>query len=141
MIDRISRDKLALALRRYVSAKITNDELDDLGLSYQDVAVYELHRDSWYLYDDMTEHKAIGQYRVSKENRTIIARWILFLQSDREFLWIKTSPKTVLLNILSFGAYFRNDRKKGDFNVYPFYKVKDFKKESLNPRFLHGESL
>ena len=141
MIDRTSRDKLALALRRYTSGKITNYELDDLELNYQDTAVNQIHLDSWYLHDDMTEHKAVGQYCVSKENRTIIARCILFLQSDREFLWIKTSPKTVLLNILSFGTYFKINRKKGDFNVYPFYKVKDFKKESLNPKFLHGGSL
>ena len=78
MIDRISRDKLALALRRYTSGKITNDELNDLELNYQDSAVHEIHFDSWYLYDDTTEHKAVGQYYVSKENRTIIARWILF---------------------------------------------------------------
>ena len=138
MIDRISRDKLALALRRYVSGKITNDELDDLEISYQDITVKELHLDSWYLYDDRTEHKATGKYRVNNEDKKKIAKFILFLQSNQEFLWMETSPKTVLLNIATFGYYFKNNRKKGDFDAYPFHNHKDFEKELLHPRFLQG---
>ncbi|MGZ5567444.1 MAG: hypothetical protein ACXWKG_10545 [Limisphaerales bacterium] len=53
MIHRASRDKLATALRQYVSGRITNDDLDDIDVDWRDRAAVAVKERSWSLYDDI----------------------------------------------------------------------------------------
>lgn len=75
------RRRYAALLRRYFSGKVTNfqyeKEAEDLPY---EPAVHEIHTDAmWFLYDDIREHRALP---LSREDRRIIARIILFLRTD-----------------------------------------------------------
>ena len=52
MIDRPSRNKLATAIRQYVSGRITNDNLDDIEIDWRDSGALAVKERAWSLYDD-----------------------------------------------------------------------------------------
>jgi hypothetical protein len=88
MIDRVSRDALAQALRHYVAGLITNDDLDDvITMRGPDRGVVAVSEMAWTLYDDMVEHRATGEHALDKEGRHEIVRWIAFLYSNEEYSW------------------------------------------------------
>jgi hypothetical protein len=87
MVHRASRNKLAEALRQYVSGRITNDDLDDIQVDWRDNGAVAIKERSWLLYDDTYNHRATGKHALTGPARTEIARWILFLHSDREYTW------------------------------------------------------
>ena len=62
MIHRESRDRLAEALRHYVSGQITNFKLDTVKIDKRDRGAYAVSEATWGLYDDMSKHKATGHY-------------------------------------------------------------------------------
>ena len=114
---------------------------------------------SWCLYSDLEEHKLKGRHELSKEHLKDIARCILFLLSDLEYEWpyidIKNplfglSFKELILSILTLGQYFRNKKKDiekeyeqikllGDFDVWPFFSLKDYEAQLLLQPFLNGQ--
>ncbi|WP_373034219.1 hypothetical protein [Sulfurovum sp.] len=140
MIDRSSRDKLAEALRQYVSGRITNDVLDDIVIDKRDNGAVAVKSAAWYLYDDLHEHKATDRFYIGKKERKEIARWILFLQSDQEYIWPETSMLDSLLIILTFGLYkrvvLRRWSQVGDASVWPFGSQEELKKSASNPKLL-----
>jgi len=69
MVDRLSRDKLAEALRQYVSGRITNDTLDDIKVDKKDHGAVAVKEAAWYLYDDLHEHKAMDNFYIDKKDR------------------------------------------------------------------------
>jgi hypothetical protein len=92
MIDRVSRDALAQALRHYVAGLITNDDLDDIVMmvecdAHSDQGVVTVAEMAWNLYDDTYEHRATGKHAFDRKGRHEIARWIAFLYSDEEYSW------------------------------------------------------
>ena len=148
MVHRSSRDALARALRHYVAGLITNDELDELEVDWRDRGAVAVHERAWALYDDMYTHRATGDHYISRELRREIARWILFLHSDLEYLWPEFSfmqIKNWLMNFLTFGWWERNKARifnefmqAGDFSVWPFISARDFEQSVSNPKFLAG---
>ena len=56
MIHRESRDRLAEALRQYVSGRITNDDLDSVDVDWRDRGAIAIQCMAWQLYDDMRTH-------------------------------------------------------------------------------------
>lgn len=142
MIDKVSRDKLAEALRQYVSGRITNYTLDDIKVDKRDHGAAEIKLAAWYLYDDLHEHKALDSFYIDKENRKEIARWIVFLQSNEEYIWPKMKIVDMLLSILTFGLYGKVIQKRwkklGDTSVWPFDSDKKLKKALEKPRLLAG---
>lgn len=127
MIDREGRDRLALALRRLASGRITNVEFDDLmidfiaagaqngrcGCGYDtrglpshvcpecgrstDLALSELAHFGWCLYDDFRTYRLRGPDALSPETRRMVARAVVFLKSDTEYIygpvvWCATWP-------------------------------------------------
>ena len=79
MIHRESRDRLAEALRQYVSGRITNDELDDVEIDWRDRGAIAVKEMAWQLYDDMRTHYVEGDLGKCSEGRRTIARWVIFL--------------------------------------------------------------
>ena len=130
MIDRGSRDRLAVALRHYVAGLITNDDLAEVEVDWRDrgaVAVYEM---SWQLYSDYTHQYAKGKHHLPKEVKREIARWIAFLYTDREYLWPEYSFNQIVnwpMNLVTFGWWERWKKRKweefleaGDYSAWPF---------------------
>lgn len=84
MIDRTSRSKLVLGLRRYAAKIITNDDLQYLWSRSDNLAVNAVEAMAWRLYCDMSGHRAQGRHALTKEMRRAVARWVLFLRTDYE---------------------------------------------------------
>ncbi len=146
MIHRPSRNILAEALRQYVSGRITNDELDDIAIDWRDRGAIAVKEMAWGLYDDMHEHKASGEHYLNKEARHDIARWIIFLHSDQEYIWPEYSFIQIInlpINILTLGWWERKKEKKwqefqesGDFKAWPFASNEEFEKCKARPKLL-----
>ena len=75
-----------LGLRQYVSGRVSNDTLYDLKINSEDFGVQAIKHASWFLYDDLYEHKANGKHRIEKDSRHEVSKWIVFFQSDEEYL-------------------------------------------------------
>ncbi len=148
MIHKESRNRLAEGLRHYVSGQITNDDLDDIDVDWRDRGAVAVKEMAWNIYEDIGEHKAEGKYHLEKKERKEIARWIVFLHSDREYIWPEYSFLQIVnwpMNILTFGWWEKAKRKKweqfleaGDFDVWPFCSKAELKKAINKPRLLRG---
>ena len=148
MIHRPSRNRLALALRRYVAKRITNDDLDSVAVDWRDRGANAVKQLSWQIYDDTYAHKAVGRHALSRELKLEIARWVLFLQSDQEYLWpeynfIRIAPG--IGSFFTFGWWGRRERTRwnqfleaGDFSVWPFINKEAEARARSKPLFLSG---
>lgn len=143
MIDRTSRDKLAEALRQYASGRITNYAFDDIDVDKRDLGAVEVKHAVWHLYDDLYEHKAVNNFYINKNARKEIARWIVFLQSDKEYIWPKMSVIDMLLSVLTFGFYGKLLQKQwgkmGDSDAWPFIDKNELNKVISKPKLLAGK--
>lgn len=148
MIDRESRDRLAVALRHYVAGVATNDDLDDVVVDWRDRGAVAVKEMSWRLYSDHKRHYAKDEYYLGKEERREIVRWIAFLYSDREYLWPEYSFIQItdgFMNFLTFGLWGRWTNRKweefleaGDFSVWPFSSKAELENAIKRPRLLTG---
>ena len=146
MIHRESRDRISVALRRYTAGMITNDELDCVDVDWRDRGAVAVKERAWGLYDDMNQHKAKGKYYLDKQARREIAKWIIFLHSDKEYLWPEYSFiqfGTLLFDLLTFGWWGRNKSTRwdqfvaaGDFNAWPFISDQDLSNAIDSPKLL-----
>jgi hypothetical protein len=139
MIDRNSRDKLALALRRYAAKRITNDELEDAVDHSQDRGIAAIQDMAWRLYSDMFCHRADGPYTLNKGTRRTMARWIIFLRTDYEYSWPdydfrqpENSLDQFVRDFFTAGHSSKKKRQRwqdfvgaGDFEVWPFLHKRD----------------
>jgi hypothetical protein len=141
MIDRNTRDTLAELLHRFVAGRLTNDEFSDRVPASDDQAVPEITRESWYLYDDLQEHRLTGKWRIGKPGRTEVARWILFLKTDLQYEWPRVNRWLLLVmvvpNLLTIGLLGVLLRHwyatHGDFDVWPFMRSEDFETALRTP--------
>jgi hypothetical protein len=99
MICRESRDRLALALRRYVSCRISNDELHEIPVDARDRGALAVKHAAWMLYSDLKNHFNVGKYELSPQGRREVARLIVFLHSDIEYQYPDWSPDAGLQDV------------------------------------------
>jgi len=88
MIDRESRNQMALALRRLGSGRITVYEFDDISTKLKvsdDPILRAVHREAYWAFVNAGPSRYVGSNRLSRESRRSIARTVLFLISDHEF--------------------------------------------------------
>jgi len=139
MIDRISRDKLAETLRQYTSGRITNDTLDDLKINNEDYGVLAVKEASWFLYDDLYQHKAVGKNSIDKDNRHEVSKWIIFLQSDEEYLWPRPSIIQKISSILTLGLYKLKTLSNEEKEAWPFYTNESLENALKKPKLFSGK--
>ena len=90
-MEKTGRDKAILVLRRYMSGKISNDELEkEWPKANKELAEIFKHG-VWHIYSDLERHFNTGRHKLSKDGKTEVARWILFLQSDQTYTWPTTN--------------------------------------------------
>lgn len=154
MIARDSRNRLAEALRHYVSGRITNDELFTASASVdpRDPGVEAVKWASWMLYDDLKEHFVENSLPSHSAARREVARWIVFLHSDEEYLWPGSPGSLVnvfhnVANFLTFGWWWKRMVKKweqrvgnGDYSMWPFSGRAEFERATKQPRLLPGST-
>lgn len=150
MIHRDSRNRLAKALRQYISGRITNDDLDEVEVDWRDRGAAAVKEMAWQLYDDLRTHYVEGDLGRGSEGRKTIARWIAFLHSDREYLWPEYSFMQIVnwpLNLLTLGRWEKMKKKRweqfleaGDFEVWPFCAREELEAVLPQPKLLAGRS-
>jgi hypothetical protein len=148
MIDRVARKQAAEAIRHFVSGQITSDEfLRRYPSSNRDPVIWALDDTVWCLYDDIVTHKLTGKYALPKEVKKQVARWLMFLYSDEEYLWprigrpgFRSHSEPLWLSwIFGFGQ--RRLKKflaSGDYDLWPFIKREGFERARKKPVLLTG---
>jgi len=132
-----------------VSGRITNDELDDVQVDWRDRGAVAVKEMAWGLYDDMYEHRAIGRHSIIGEDRREVARWIVFLHSDCEYIWPEYSfiqtKVSWLEDALTLGLWKKHREQKwrefvqaGDFDRWPFVCSSDLASAIADPRLFAG---
>ncbi len=125
MIDRDARNRLAELIRGLVSGLITNDQFEEAIPRSGDAAIGEVYiKGAWFLFDDFREHKLSGKYSLSKDDKSVTARWVLFLKTDIEYEWPSPSFKERFLHFVSLGMLGKSTRKlwtvTGNVAYWPF---------------------
>jgi hypothetical protein len=148
MVQRESRRRLAELLRGLVAGRITNDEFElAIPRDSGDSAVREVFRDgAWFLYDDLHEHRLVGKYRLSRDGRDEVARWVLFLESDLEYEWpVPPMWKRVAFMLASVGTLGllaaimrRRNSRNGALAVWPFRTLSAYEAALRHPPYLNG---
>ena len=148
MIHRQSRNELALILRQYVAGLKTNDDLDNVVVDCRDRGAMAVKQEAWFLYDDNYQHRAIGQHSIGRSDRREIARMILFLHSNKEYLWPDYRSVPIFdftLNLFTLGlwgkkAHFKYKQflEAGDFKAWPFISDIELEHALVNPKYLAG---
>jgi hypothetical protein len=149
MVDNESRSLLAENIRHLVAGIITNYEFEEstFGAKTDDGVIKDLIDVIWTQYDDLKEHK-LDVDTLSQEDYKTFARFILFLKSDQEYKWPKSSvfdPFIILLSkVFTLGIYTRKmDREyatAGDIKYWPFINKEDFELAKKHPKYLNGNA-
>ena len=150
MVDRESRDACAQLLRRLMRGEMEGEEyefaVDELGSS--DPGIRAINTQAWACYSDYSP----VERSVARAVRPEIARSILFLQSDAEYLWPPYPcgdypTYNWLFNLCTLGWWehrkadrLREWQKLGDWSVWPFHSRADHDTACARPRFLVGSS-
>src|ERR1044072_1986353 len=148
MIDRVARKQAAEAIRHFVSGQITNDEfIRRYPSSKYDPVIWALDDTAWCLYDDSATHTLTGEYVLTKEFKKQVARWLMFLYSEEEYLWprigkpgFRSSSESLWLSwIFGFGQRrLKKFMASGDYEVWPFINRESFDRARKNPVLLRG---
>jgi hypothetical protein len=132
VIDRPLRDELIILLRDLSEAN--RNQFRAPFTRSGDRAVREVAEQAWLLCRDLPEPGSAGRKKQLREARGEIARWTLFLQSEREYEW-PVLPKWArvlgfLPSVLTFGLFWAPYRwwfkRSGDAQVWPFIDEKQF---------------
>jgi hypothetical protein len=146
VVDSAARKEYAALLRRFAAGVITNREFERRMPDWREITLREIDWAVWPLYDDLHEHKLVGDYHVTPSGRECIARMILFLRSDLPYRWPRETGlaqlPALLLSVLTLGRFgkwwFRYRAPDGDQSVWPFYTSAEYEEALTNPPYLRG---
>jgi hypothetical protein len=88
-----TRTEFAQLLRALFTGRITNDDFDEkaiplaLGRDFTIAQIFWVG--AWPSYSDNRVYKLIGPDALSRKDKKIVARWILFLKSGLPYSWPK----------------------------------------------------
>ena len=134
-------------MRRYAAKRLTNDDLDSVDVDWRDRGAVAVKQMAWRLYDDLHTHRATGRFALARNERRTVARWVVFLQSDEEYLWpeydfVSVSP--AMLSFFTLGWWGRKQSRRwneymeaGEFEAWPFISKQAEKAASAKPKFLN----
>ena len=103
MVDRASRRTVSELLRHLVSGQITNEDFEDrMPKKSPDPIIWEMFQIGWSLYSDYRTYRLTGRDRVDPTDRHVVARCILFLQTEFQYEWpVLPRGRAVLLRVAS----------------------------------------
>jgi hypothetical protein len=153
MIDHAARDQLSRNLRRLVSGKISNDQFEEGIPTTEDSAIAACADMAGLLYSDLKEHRLVGRNSIGPSDRREVLRWILFLDSEFEYLWPRMRlPGLQPLRLVSPAAtrwlHWPNAISpsqaaeflaSGDHTAWPFISRSEYRHALRNPRRLAGK--
>jgi hypothetical protein len=153
MIDRLARDQLSRNLRLLVSGNLSNDQFEDRIPKTEDAAIAAFTNMAWLLYSDMKEHRLVGRDSIGPSDRREVLRWILFLDSDFEYLWPKmqlpgTQPLRRVRPAITRWLHWPDSISpeqaasflaSGDHNAWPFVSRAEYRRALRDPRRFAGK--
>ncbi|MEA2165573.1 MAG: hypothetical protein QOK37_3700 [Thermoanaerobaculia bacterium] len=134
MIDQPHRGQLMILLRDLSEGAASRDQFRAPFSRSDDLAVREIAEQAWLLCRDLPEPGSAGRKKRLREARGEVSRWILFLESEREYEWPSLSPLARVLgfipSLISFGLFWAPYRwwfkRSGDYRVWPFIDEQQF---------------
>jgi hypothetical protein len=155
---------MAEIIRQLASGTITNDQFEDRcpKSTEDDCAIGELYNICYSLFDEMHEHKMRGRYRLSKFQREVLARCVLFLHTDIEYewdkkakwLWVRPNQRSGYFDQIVFTSISKKARNLQkrllreedklakqeliDDRIWPFHSRRDYKEALKHPVYLAG---
>jgi len=148
MIDRAARDRFSQGIRALAAGLVTNDEFEDTRyypLKSADRAISAIYQDgACGLYADEDDVRLIGARALSREDKTQVARWVLFLKTDLPYEWPMLSfPRMFALslaNLVTLGLagrlYSNWCIRQGEPEVWPFIRDSDYTAALERPVYL-----
>jgi hypothetical protein len=144
-IELQSRKRFAELIRQLASGRLTNDEFQDasglLARDSNDPAIHELRREMWVTYSDLYEHRLIGRHKLSRADRHVVVRMVVFLHSDLPYEWPLKAQTGCLLGLMrrvrpvaSHGT--ARSGEAGDQCVWPFFRSEDLATAAARPTLL-----
>ena len=104
MLDRTARSRMCELVRALSTGNISNYAFEDALPSSPDKAISGVFgHGAWHLYCDTREYKLTKKYALTRAERTMVARWILFLKSEQVYSWPEASFADRLLSCISLG--------------------------------------
>ena len=144
-MDRKARDIVAEVLRHFISGQITNFDFEDKIPITKDPVIWAIEDCVWCFYDDFTKHKMKGNWALPQESKLQMARWLVFLYSNEEYMWPKISYPGLRPVEYGFLAKLFNKHKAqeifmgtGDYSVWPFISKATYNNAKQNPVLLAG---
>lgn len=147
-IDHVARKQLATLARRLAAGSITNEQFEESLPGSRDAALHDIYFNAlWPLYDDFEEHKLVGRWALTREQRTCVARIVLFLQSGLPYRYPRITGiaqlPVILLSLASlgrFGRYWRRHQwRDADISLWPFHSRGEYEAALQRPAFLNGD--
>jgi hypothetical protein len=144
VVDRKARNGYAELLRHFAAGRVLNWHYEDASDAFtdsDDPAIFRVFGAMWPAYCDIRKHYMTGEHCLDKSGRAIVARYILFLHSDREYEWPVPGRWRLFLNLLTLGIWGLLNplpQSGGDEAVWPFFRRSDLEEEAARPRLLAG---
>jgi hypothetical protein len=134
VIDRLLRGQLTVLLRDLSEGNARRDQFRAPFSRSKDLAVREIAEQAWLLCRDLPEPGSAGRKKRLREARGEVSRWILFLESEREYEWPSLSSAArvagFIPSVITFGLFWAPYRwwfrRRGDSRVWPFIDEKQF---------------
>jgi hypothetical protein len=152
MVDRDGRNRLAECIRHLAAGVLTNRQFEATAeFDSADPAIRAVFWGGpWFLYDDFSNYRLRGGYRLTPAVRREAARWVLFLKTDLPYEWpivrrsILGDAIWLLTNVATVGHVARvaqcRFQKYGDISVWPFIHRSDYEAALGNPPYLSRPS-
>jgi len=147
MVDREARDEAAELVRQFISGKTFNFDFEDAVPVSADPAIHAIWDSLWPFYCDFRKHKMKNEWAIAPELKHQMARWVLFLHTDEEYLWPKISypgirPKHIgpLARLLGLDRKQNIFLQSGKHAVWPFISEESFINAKKHPKLMMGSS-
>ena len=135
MVDRPTRDRLALLLRRLASGRLTTHDFEVAALERSpDPAVGAVRDWAVVFLCDLRGPRLVGRHALTAPERRAVARAVLFLRGALPYQWPPKPRWTILRSVawlLTLGrvqsgaAAWAAWRRAGDIEVWPYTRATD----------------
>ncbi|MSU90423.1 hypothetical protein GE300_12475 [Rhodobacteraceae bacterium 2CG4] len=144
-VDSAARRRAALLLRRLVSGRIASDAFEAAMPDSRDPAIGAIWQSAWCFYSDGAPELS-GRHALHPIERRECLRWILFLDSDRPYVWPRhrlpafrpLPDSTRRVSLFGGRRRARAFLGAGDYRAWPFACPGDEAAARRHPRRLAG---
>ncbi len=117
--------KYAQLVRHFYSGRLTNHEYElacDSILQDADQAINQIYCQLWTTYCDFREHRMGLKHGMTRDGRRLLARWIMFLKSERPYEYPIHGCFSPIVKWITLGLIRQPDPLTfGDAEYWPYF--------------------